>query len=99
MIKLTRMIGVLFVLTGSFIFLADIFDDLGSDSIFISSGEIWFQVNKSSLIISESFISRYIPLIGSWLWHPVISSILTIPAFLLFAVSGLIVLLFSRKQK
>ncbi|PPR14829.1 MAG: hypothetical protein CFH42_00591 [Alphaproteobacteria bacterium MarineAlpha12_Bin1] len=99
MIKLTRMIGVLFVLTGSFIFLADIFDVLGSDSIFISLGEIWFQVNKSSLIISESFISRYIPLIGSWLWHPVISSILTIPAFLLFAVSGLIVLLFSRKQK
>tara|TARA_Y100000590_G_scaffold338501_1_gene385738 strand:+ start:768 stop:1049 length:282 start_codon:yes stop_codon:yes gene_type:complete len=93
------MIGVLFVLTGSFIFLADIFDVLGSDSIFISLGEIWFQVNKSSLIISESFISRYIPLIGSWLWHPVISSILTIPAFLLFAVSGLIVLLFSRKQK
>ena len=82
MIKLTRMIGVLFVLTGSFIFLADIFDVLGSDSIFISLGEIWFQVNKSSLIISESFISRYIPLIGSWLWHPVISSILTIPAFL-----------------
>ncbi|MCH2548780.1 MAG: hypothetical protein MK031_01840 [Alphaproteobacteria bacterium] len=99
MIKLTRMIGATLVLTGSFIFIVDLFNVLESEFIFISLGEIWFQINKSSLIISESFISRYIPLIGSWLWHPIISSILTLPAFLLFAATGLSVLLFSRKQK
>ncbi|HSG95570.1 MAG TPA: hypothetical protein VLA28_08615 [Afifellaceae bacterium] len=65
-----------------------------------AAGEIWFALDQDSLLIAEPAITRHVPFIGPWLWHPVISTVLTWPAFLLILVPGLIlVAIFHRRPR
>ena len=86
-----RVIGWLLVAAAIAILARDIIGwvDTGTFAL-AAAGELWFELHQNSLMLAEPAISRHIPVIGPWLWHPVISTILTWPAFLVVAVPGLI---------
>ena len=74
-------------------------DLLNTDESSRLLGEVWFENSKGSLQVSEAIISRYIDPCGlimalgcsTFLWHPVISSMLVWPAGLFFILlSGVI---------
>jgi len=55
----------------------------------IDAGLFWFSVHPDSLQLAEPAIARHI---HPFLWHPVMSSILLAPAFVVFGVPGVIFL-------
>ena len=59
----------------------------------IDVGLFWFLVHPDSLKLAEPAIARHI---HPFLWHPVMSSILLAPAFVIFAVPGVILLYLTR---
>ena len=59
----------------------------------IDVGLFWFLVHPDSLKLAEPAIARHI---HPFLWHPVMSSILLAPAFLIFGVPGVIFLYLTR---
>ena len=90
MCKLT---GRILVVVGIGFFIRDIIIWAGSGPLVLSSaGEIWYSVNKESLLLAEAAIARHIPIIGPELWHPVISTILTAPIFLVILLPGLLII-------
>jgi hypothetical protein len=62
---------------------------------FIDVGLLWFSVHPGSLQLAEPAIARHI---HPFLWHPVMSSILLVPAFVVFGVPGVILLYLTRKH-
>jgi hypothetical protein len=61
------------------------------------AGELWFSLSVGSLNLMQAVIERYI-----WpaLWDPGVVSILQLPALLVFAVPGLLLLIacFGRRS-
>ena len=96
-----RIIGWILVIAAVAIFARDILASIDSGTIsMIASGELWFHLHQSSLQVAEPAIARHIPVIGPWLWHPVISTILTWPATMVVGVPGiLLVRLFRRRPR
>ena len=74
---------------------------------FSSVGEFWFRLSPNSLQISEAIVSRYIDPCSlfrklncsPFLWHPIISTILTLPATLFFLVTSLLIFSISKLIK
>jgi hypothetical protein len=63
-------------------------------------GDVWFAIHRESLLLLQPAIERHIePLIGGWLWDPVMLKILTAPTWLVLGVIGAILVLFGRKKK
>ena len=60
----------------------------------LSTGFVWFTLHPTSLQLAEAGISRHV---SQFLWHPVISTILTWPAFAV--TGGLAVLFFLGGRK
>jgi len=97
MCKLT---GRILVAVGIGFFIRDIIIWAGSGPLVLSSaGEVWYSVHKESLLLAEAAIARHIPIIGPELWHPVISTILTAPIFLVVLVPGLLIISIIYKLK
>jgi len=72
--------------------------DAGALSL-IAAGELWFSLHPNSLQVAEPAIARHVPVIGPWLWHPVISTLLTWPALFVTGMPGiLLVWLFRRRS-
>ena len=61
----------------------------------IDVGLFWFLVHPDSLKLAEPAIARHI---HPFLWHPVMSSILLAPAFLIFGVPGVMLLYLTRRH-
>jgi hypothetical protein len=96
-----RVIGWILIVAAVAVLVRDIIAwiDTGNFAL-IAAGQLWFNLHQDSLQIAEPAISRHIPLIGPWLWHPVISTILTWPAVLVFAVPGILLArAFRRRHK
>ena len=57
------------------------------------AGEVWFRIDTGSLNLVQAVVERYI-----WppLWDPAISSLLHVPAIVLFAVPGLLLVLLNH---
>ena len=93
---------LLFLLAGWFL-VVDLLNDEASRLL----GQVWFENSPSSLQISEAVISRYIDPCGlivalgcsTFLWHPVISSMLVWPAGLFFLLLSFLVFAISRLFK
>ena len=66
-------------------------------------GQIWYEAAPGSLQLTEAVIDRYIdpcglmPFLGcdTFLWHPLIATLLNWPAGLVFGLFGIIILLVS----
>ena len=62
----------------------------------IALGQLWYQLNRSSLNLAQAVIQRYI---HPFLWDPIIVSILLCWAFpVLMTLGLLIVVIFSRHK-
>ena len=61
----------------------------------IDAGLFWFSVHPDSLKLAEPAIARYT---HPFLWHPVMSTILLAPAFVVFAVPGVILLYLTHRR-
>jgi hypothetical protein len=65
----------------------------------IAGGELWFDLHRGSLNLSQAVIQRYL---HPWLWEPAIVTVLRAPASALFGVPGLALIWFSvvkRRKK
>ena len=92
-------LGVIFGLLGLATGIADV---LSADQRWHVVGQVWHQWSPTSLQVSEAIISRYIDPCGlfialdcsPFLWHPVISTVLTwyaVPVFFVLAVIFLVI--------
>ena len=81
---------------------------IAGDSGITQIGHLWAYISFESLQIAEAIVSRYIDPCSSFeilncsgfLWHPVISSILTLPAGPSLAVLSFLLIYFGlRKRK
>jgi hypothetical protein len=63
----------------------------------IALGQLWYQLNRSSLNLVQAVIQRYI---HPFLWDPIILSILLCWAFAVLMVLGLLILvIFGRRSR
>ncbi len=65
----------------------------------IAAGELWFDLHRGSLNLSQAVIQRYL---HPWLWEPAIVTVLRAPAWALFGVPGLALIglwVVKRKKK
>ena len=70
-------------------------------------GHMWYKFHPESLQISEAIISRYVDPCSSleilncsgFLWHPIISSFLVLPAGLIFAIISIISIFYGVKKR
>mgnify|MGYP001490565612 CR=1 FL=1 len=70
-------------------------------------GHMWYKFHPESLQISEAIISRYVDPCSSleilncsgFLWHPIISSFLMLPAGLIFAIISIISIFYGVKKR
>lgn len=62
----------------------------------IAFGELWFMLHPTSLQLAEPAVSRYL---HPFLWHPVIVTVLTAPAFVVFGVLAALLFLGGRRPK
>jgi hypothetical protein len=88
----------LWILALGFVFLVyDGTKSIAGDQIFFTKlGDVWNWVNSTSLQLLQPAIERHV---SEWLWNPVILSVLTAPACLVFAILGAILMLLGRKKK
>ena len=85
-----RIIGWIFLIAALAVLARDALASIDAGSLsLIAAGELWFTLHQTSLQVAEPAIARHIPVIGPWLWHPVISTMLTWPALFVFGVPGL----------
>jgi hypothetical protein len=94
---LFRMVGFL-ILAGGFVTL--IYDGTrwiaGGTLTFTPLGQVWNNVHSNSLQLLQPAIERHV---SPFLWDPVVLSILTTPAWIVFAIIGAILMLIGRKKK
>ena len=88
----------LWILAGGFVFFVyDGTKSIAGDRLFFTTvRDVWNAVNPSSLQLLQPAIERHV---AQWLWDPLILSVLTAPAFLVFAVLGAVLMLLGRKKK
>ncbi len=58
-------------------------------------GDAWYAVNPTSLQLLQPAIERHI---AQWLWDPVMLSVLTAPAWIVFAIVGALLMLAGRRN-
>ena len=65
----------------------------------IALGELWFRLDQAlgtaSLNVTQAVVQRYV---WAWLWEGVIQNILTAPAWLVFALPGLLLIGLCRSR-
>jgi len=86
-----RLIGWIFLIAALAVLARDALASIDAGSLsLIAAGELWFSLHQTSLQVAEPAIARHIPVIGPWLWHPVISTLLTWPALFVLGAPGLL---------
>ena len=93
-----QILGVLFVLSSLILFWGDM---RNSEAPAKLTGQLWYELSPGSLQLSEAVIDRYIDpcalltFLGcdTFLWHPLIATILVWPAGLVLGFIGVALLL------
>tara|TARA_R110002072_G_scaffold226299_2_gene383268 strand:- start:64 stop:387 length:324 start_codon:yes stop_codon:yes gene_type:complete len=95
-----RVIGWIFLIAALAVLARDVLASIDAGALsLIAAGELWFTLHQTSLQVAEPAIARHIPVIGPWLWHPVISTLLTWPALFVFGVPGLVLTWAFRRRR
>jgi hypothetical protein len=91
-----RLIGWTFFLAGLAVLVRDVL--VWSDTKHwapIALGQLWFDLNRSSLNLAQAVVQRYI---HPFLWDPIIVTILLCWAFAVLMVLGLLILALSGRR-
>ncbi|MDE0779619.1 MAG: hypothetical protein OSB67_02590 [Alphaproteobacteria bacterium] len=96
---IVRIIGWIMLIASVAVCASDILASIDAGSLsFMATGELWFGLHQTSLQIVEPAIARHIPVIGPWLWHPVIATILTWPATAVLGAPGILLVYLARRR-
>ena len=95
-----QIIGVILTISALLLFWSDVMDSNSSSKLL---GQLWYETAPQSLQITEAVIDRYIdpcglmPFLGcdTFLWHPIISTLLSWPAGFVLGIFGVLILLIS----
>ena len=91
-----RLIGWIIFLAGLSVLVRDVMVWIDTkDWAPIALGQLWFDLNRSSLNLVQAVVQRYI---HPFLWDPVIVSILLCWAFAVLMVLGLLILAVSGRR-
>jgi|GEM_PF-311968 len=90
-----RCLGWIFATVAAVLLMVDLWVlmDLGKFRP-LALGRVWFELDPTSLQLAEAAISRYL---HQFLWHPVISTLLTWPAFAVIGGMAALCFLGSRR--
>ena len=93
-----RIIGAWLIIGAIVAFVVDGTRTLGSDSGFVMTplGEYWFKFHAASLNTAQAAIERHV---HPFLWDPVISWILQLPAWVVLGVLGLLIYWIGRRRR
>jgi ABC-type Fe3+ transport system permease subunit len=91
-----RLIGWIIFLAGLSVLLRDVLVWIDTKRWApIALGQLWFDLNRSSLNLAQAVVQRYI---HPFLWDPIIVSILLCWAFAVLMVLGLLILAISSRR-
>src|SRR6185369_656324 len=92
-----RLIGWIIFLAGLAVLARDVFVWIDTKHWApIALGQVWFDLNRSSLNLVQAVVQRYI---HPFLWDPIIVSILLCWAFAVFMGLGLVLLALSGRRR
>ena len=93
---LGRLIGWIIFLAGLSVLVRDVMVWIDTkDWAPIALGQLWFDLNRSSLNLVQAVVQRYI---HPFLWDPIIVSILLCWAFAVLMVLGVLILAVSGRR-
>ncbi len=91
-----RLIGWVFFLAGLSVLVRDVLLWIDTKRWApIALGQLWFDLNRSSLNLVQAVVQRYI---HPFLWDPIIVTILLCWAFAVLMVPGLVILAISGRR-
>ena len=91
-----RLIGWIIFLAGLSVLVRDVMVWIDTkDWAPIALGQLWFDLNRSSLNLVQAVVQRYI---HPFLWDPIIVSVLLCWAFVVLMILGLLLLLAFRRR-
>ena len=91
-----RLIGWIFFLAGLAVLARDVFAWIETKQWRpIALGELWYDLNRSSLNLVQAVVQRYI---HPFLWDPIIVTVLLWWAFAVLMVLGLLILALSGRR-
>ena len=91
-----RVIGWIALLAGGAVFVRDLLVWVDTKHWApIALGQLWYQLNRSSLNLVQAVVQRYI---HPFLWDPIIVSILLSWAFAVLMVIGALLLIVFRRR-
>lgn len=84
----------------------DILSQIDNKLVITQLGQLWYNISPASLQLAETLVSRYIDPCAaleilncsSFIWHPIISSILLFPAAPLLALTSFIFIFLGIKK-
>ena len=91
-----RVIGWIALLAGGAVFVRDLLVWVDTKHWApIALGQLWYQLNRSSLNLVQAVVQRYI---HPFLWDPIIVSILLSWAFAVLLILGVLLLVLFRRR-
>jgi hypothetical protein len=93
---LLRFLGVIVIALSAMCLNYDLTKTLDAGLRVTKVGDLWYPVHPTSLQLLQPAIERHV---SQWLWDPVVLSVLTAPAWLVFGVIGAVLMLIGRKKK
>jgi hypothetical protein len=94
---LFRTLGLLFLAAAFVSFVYDGTVSIAANAVmFTGLAELWTRVHAASLLRAQAIIERSAP---AWVWDAIALPILNAPAFLVFGVVGVILMLIGRPKK
>ena len=102
--RLFQIIGLLFTISALLLFWSD---TRQSDEPAKLLGQLWYDLSPQSLQLTEAVIDRYIdpcglmPFLGcdTFLWHPIIATLLNWPAGLVLGLFGIMLLIITASSR
>ncbi|MBT5267794.1 MAG: hypothetical protein HOL85_23400 [Rhodospirillaceae bacterium] len=89
-----RIIGWILVAAAVGVLVRDLYAwATGGAMMMTDTGQLWFSLHRDSLQLAEPAIARHV---HPYLWHPIITSVLLTPAFVVLGVMGLLLILVTR---
>ena len=93
---LFRFIGLITLALGFIFLVYDGTKSIADQRIYITRvSDVWVSIHESSLTQVRPAVER----ISTWLWDPVLSSVLNAPSWLVLVILGTILMVLGRKKR
>ncbi|HWV40075.1 hypothetical protein [Pseudorhodoplanes sp.] len=94
---LLRLIGVIFLAAGFILLVYDGAKSIADSRVYIYKlGQLWTDIHATSLQAAQAKVQASLPAAA---WDPAITTVLDQPAWLIFGIVGIVLILLGRKPK